>query len=333
MMKGSKKNILETIGNTPIVKLNTITSKVHSEIYVKLEYLNPGGSAKDRIGKSLLEKAIDEGMLRPGGTIIEGTSGNTGIGLAIFASVHHYKCIFVTTDKQSQIKIDTLKAFGAKVIICPTDVKPEDTRSYYSVSKKLSETIPNSFYVDQYNNLNNRLTHYETTAPEIFQQTSGDFDIFMAAVGTGGTITGCGKYFKEKMPHVKIIGVDCEGSVVASFSKTGKLGKVHPYVLEGIGEDFIPSNYDFKQIDDFVVVGDRESFLMTRKLLRFEGIFAGGSAGAAVLGALRYAETLKKPQKILVFLHDSGNRYTSKIYNDRWMISNGYMKDSGEKGS
>lgn len=325
MMKGAKANVLEAIGNTPIVKLSQELTGVDSEIYVKLEYMNPGGSTKDRIGKFMLDQAIKDGTLKPGGTIIEGTSGNTGVGLAMWAAINKYKCIFVLADKQSKEKIDNLRAFGAKVVVCPTNVEPEDPRSYYSVSKQLAQTIPNSWYVDQYNNLNNRETHYSWTAPEIYEQTKGDFDVFMAGIGTGGTITGCGKYFKEKMPHVKIVGVDCEGSIVAHYAKTGEFIEAKPYVLEGVGEDFIPDNYDFKMIDDFVVIGDKESFIMTRKLLKMEGIYAGGSAGAAICGAIKYAKTLDKPKKILVLLHDSGNRYASKIYNDDWMSDNGYL--------
>lgn len=328
MMKGAKENVLKAIGNTPIVKLNYVTKEVESEIYVKLEYMNPGGSTKDRIGSYMLDQALKEGKLKPGGTIIEGTSGNTGVGLAMWAAIHGYKCIFVLADKQSKEKIDNLRAFGAKVVVCPTNVQPEDPRSYYSVSKRLSETIPNSFYVNQYDNLHNRDTHYTWTAPEIYEQTGGDFDVFMAGVGTGGTITGCGKYFKEKMPGVQIVGVDCEGSIIAHFAKTGEMGEAHSYVIEGIGEDFIPQNYDFSVIDDFVVIGDKESFLMTRKLLKYEGIYAGGSAGAAIVGAIKYAKTLKTPKKILILLHDSGNRYASKIYNDDWMSDGGYLDSS-----
>lgn len=328
MMKGTRPNILQAIGGTPIVKLNKVTSEVESEIYVKLEYMNPGGSTKDRIGAYMLDQAVKEGTLKPGGTIIEGTSGNTGVGLAMWAAVHGYKCIFVMADKQSQEKISNLKAFGAKVVVCPTNVEPDDPRSYYSVSKRLSATIPNSFYVNQYDNLHNRDTHYTWTAPEMYEQTGGDFDTFMATVGTGGTISGCGRYFKEKMPNVKIIGIDCEGSIVAEFAKTGKMGQARPYVLEGVGEDFIPENYDFKNIDDWIVIGDKESFLMTRRLLKHEGIYAGGSAGAAIVGAIKYAKTLKKPEKILVLLHDSGNRYASKIYNDDWMSTNNYLDSS-----
>lgn len=327
-MKGAKKNVVDAIGGTPIVKLNSIGKDLSSDFYVKMEFMNPGGSTKDRIGAYMLDQAVKEGTLKKGGTIIEGTSGNTGVGLAMWAAVHGYKCIFVLADKQSKEKIDNLRAFGAKVVVCPTNVQPEDPRSYYSVSKRLSETISNSFYVNQYDNLHNRSTHYNWTAPEMFEQTSGDFDTFMATVGTGGTISGCGKYFKEKMPNVKIIGIDCEGSIVAHYARTGEMGEAKSYVLEGVGEDFIPENYDFENIDDWEIVGDKESFLMTRRLLKEEGIYAGGSAGAALCGAIKYAQKLEKPEKILILLHDSGNRYASKIYNDDWMSDNGYLDSS-----
>lgn len=328
MMKGAKKNILDAIGWTPIVKLNKVTAGVDSEIYVKLEYLNPGGSSKDRIGGYIMDHAIAAGKLKPGGTIIEGTSGNTGVGLAMWAAVNGYKCIFVMADKQSIEKVNNLKAFGAKVVVCPTDVEPEDPRSYYSVSKRLAETIPNSYYVNQYDNLWNRETHIATTGPEIFEQTTGDFDVFMAGVGTGGTITGISMYLKSKMPNLTTVGVDVEGSIVAQFARTGDLSGARSYVIEGIGEDFIPGNYDFKFIDDWVVVGDKESFLMTRALLKQEGIYTGGSGGAAIVGAIKYAKTLKEPKKILVILPDSGNRYSSKIFNDEWMMAKGYIDSS-----
>ena len=327
-MKGSKKNVVDAIGGTPIVKLNSIGKHLESDFYVKMEFMNPGGSTKDRIGAYMLDQAVKEGVLKPGGTIIEGTSGNTGVGLAMWAAVHGYKCIFVLADEQSKEKIDNLRAFGAKVVVCPTNVAPEDPRSYYSVSKRLSETIPNSFYVNQYDNLHNRSTHYNWTAPEMYEQTGGDFDAFVATVGTGGTISGCGRYFKEKMPDVKIVGIDCVGSIVAHYAKTGEMIEAHSYVLEGVGEDFIPENYDFQYIDEWEVIGDKESFLMTRRLLKEEGIYAGGSAGAALCGAIKYAEKLDKPEKILIHLHDSGNRYASKIYNDDWMSDNGYLDSS-----
>jgi cystathionine beta-synthase len=328
MMKGAKANILDAIGGTPIVKLNKVTTGVESEIYVKLEFMNPGGSSKDRIGGFIMDRAVAAGKLKPGGTIIEGTSGNTGVGLAMWAAVNGYKCIFVMADKQSQEKVNNLKAFGAKVVVCPTDVEPDDPRSYYSVSKRLAETIPNSYYVNQYDNLWNRETHVATTGPEIFEQTKGDFDVYMAGVGTGGTITGVSMYLKTKMPHLKTVGVDVEGSIVAQYARTGDLSGARSYVIEGIGEDFIPENYDFKVIDVWVVVGDKESFLMTRALLKQEVIYTGGSGGAAVVGAIKYAKKLKEPKKILVVLPDSGNRYASKIYNDEWMMSKGYIDSS-----
>lgn len=327
-MKGYVNNVLEAIGNTPIVKLDKNFTGVDSEIYVKLEYLNPGGSIKDRIGTYILDMAKKNGLLKPGGTIIEGTSGNTGVGLAMWAALNGYKCIFVLADKQSKEKIDNLRAFGAKVVVCPTNVEPEDPRSYYSVSKRLSETIPNSYYVNQYENLWNRETHFHTTGPEIFKQTNGEFDVFMAGVGTGGTISGTAEYLKSVMPNVKVVGIDCEGSIVAHYAKTGEMIPAHSYVLEGLGEDFIPGNYNFDVIDDWVMIGDKESFLMTRRLLTKQGIYAGGSSGGAVVGAIKYAKTLTEPKKILVILPDSGNRYSSKIFNDDWMSDNGYKESA-----
>ena len=329
-MKGAKSSIIQAIGQTPIVQLSHQFTGVESEIYVKLEYLNPGGSTKDRIGVYMIQQAVQKGLLKEGGTIIEGTSGNTGVGIAIYAALHGYRCLFVMNDKQSTEKQENLKAYGAQVVICPTDVAPEDPRSYYSVSKKLAASIPNSYYVNQYDNLWNRQTHYEFTAPEIHQQTGGEFDVFLAAVGTGGTLSGCGQYFKKHCPHVKVVGVDCHGSIIAHYWKTGELIEGRSYVLEGIGEDFVPENYDFDVIDDFEVVGDKESFLMTRRLLSEQAIYCGGSSGAAVLGAIRYAQKLKSPQKIVILLHDSGNRYSSKIFNNKWMSENNYWKGLSE---
>ncbi len=325
-MKGYQANILEAIGETPIVKLNKVAAGVESSIFVKLEYLNPGGSIKDRIGTHILKKAIARGDLKPGGTIIEGTSGNTGVGLAMFAAIHGYKIIFTVSDKQSQEKMDNLKAFGAEVVVCPTEVAADDPRSYYSVAQRLSEEIPNSYYVNQYFNADNPEAHYTGTGPEIFRQTQGDFDVFMAGVGTGGTISGTGKFLKEKMPNVKVVGVDIEGSILAHYHQTGQIIPAHSYVLEGIGEDIIPSTVNFEVIDEFVIIQDKESFVMTRELLTHEGLYAGGSSGAAVVGALKYAKTLKEPQDILVILPDSGNRYASKIFNDEWMRKGGYEK-------
>lgn len=327
MQKFKNTNIIDAIGNTPIIRLNNVAKEVESEIYVKLEYLNPGGSTKDRMGVYMIEQAVKNGELKPGGTIVECTSGNTGIGILLYAITHNHPCVFVMADKQSQEKINNLKAFGAKVVICPTNVEPEDPRSYYSVAAALSK-LPNSYFVNQYANKYNAECHYKQTGPEIFKQTEGSFDTFMASVGTGGTISGIGKYLKENMDKVKIIGVDCEGSILAHYKKTGEMGVAHSYVLEGMGEDFLPDNVHFDIIDDFEVVGDEESFQMTRRLCLEEGIYAGGSAGAAVVGAIKYAKKLKTPEKILVLLHDLGNRYASKIYNDSWMKEKGYKVNS-----
>lgn len=323
-MNKFNQNVIDVIGNTPIVRLNKVATGVESDIYVKLEYMNPGGSIKERIAKHIIEQAIARGDLKPGGTIVEGTSGNTGVGLAMYAAVHGFKCIFVLPDKQSIEKINNLRAYGAKVVVTPTNVAPEDPRSYYSVAKRIAETTPNSFYANQYYNLDNQEAHVLSTGPEIFEQTGGDFDVFMCGVGTGGTISGTGKYLKTVMPDVKIVGVDIQGSILAPFWKTGEVIEAHGYVLEGIGEDIFPDNLDFSVIDDFVMIDDKESFVMTRRLLTEEGIYAGGSSGAAVVGAIRYAESLETPKKILVILPDSGNRYTGKIYNDQWMKDGGY---------
>lgn len=329
-MKNFDKSVLDAIGNTPIIKLKNVVKDIESEIYVKLEYMNPGGSIKDRIGKYMVEKAIERGDLKPGGTIVEGTSGNTGVGLAMYAAIHGYKAIFVLPDKQSIEKINNLRAFGAKVVVTPTNVEPDDPRSYYSVAKRIAETTPNSFYANQYNNLDNRDTHYYWTGPEIFEQTKGEFDVFMAGIGTGGTITGTGKYLKEKMPHLKVVGIDIEGSILTHYfyTKEFKPEMARPYVLEGIGEDILPDNYDWDVYDDMVMIGDKESFLMTRALLTKEGIYAGGSSGAAIVGAIKYAKQLKEPKRILVILPDSGNRYAGKIFNDDWMRDKGYFDNS-----
>ena len=329
-MNKFNQNILDVIGNTPIVKLNKVGNHVSSDIYVKLEYLNPGGSIKDRMGVYLCQKAVERGVLKPGGTIVESTSGNTGVGIALFAAIHGYNCVFVMADKQSQEKIDNLKAYGAKVIVCPTNVEPEDPRSYYSVAAKLGN-LPNSVFLDQYGNMDNGESHFEITGPEIYKQTNGEFDTFLASVGTGGTISGCSRYLKSKMPNLKTVGVDCEGSILMHYHKTGEICEAKSYVVEGIGEDFLPDNVLFDLIDDFVMVNDKESFLMTRELLTKEGIYAGGSCGSAVVGAIRYAESLDKPERILVILPDSGNRYASKIYNDNWMQKMGYINAENSK--
>lgn len=329
MDKFKNTNIISAIGNTPIIKLNSVAKDVESEIYVKLEYMNPGGSIKDRMGVYMCQEAVKKGDLKPGGTIVECTSGNTGVGVALFANTYGYQCVFVMADKQSQEKIDNLRAFGAKVIVCPTNVEPEDPRSYYSVAAALA-ALPNSFVLNQYANEANALCHYNQTGPEIVEQTNCEFDTFMASVGTGGTISGIGKRLKEHKASMKVVGVDCEGSILAHYKKTGEMGQAHSYVLEGIGEDFLPENVHFDVIDDFVVVADEESFLMTRRLLKEEGIYAGGSCGSAVVGAIRYAKSLKKPEKILTIMVDSGNRYAGKIYNDEWMLSHEYKIETGK---
>lgn len=329
MEKFKNTNIIDAIGSTPIIRLNNVAKHIDSEIYVKLEYMNPGGSTKDRMGVYMIQKAVEKGELKPGGTIVECTSGNTGIGILLYANTHGYKCVFVMADKQSKEKIDTLKAFGAKVVVCPTEVAPEDPRSYYSVAASLAK-LPNSYFVNQYDNEFNRETHYLQTGPEIYNQTEGKFDTFMAPVGTGGTISGVGKYLKEKMDKVNIIGVDCKGSILKHYHETGEMGEAHSYALEGIGEDFIPGNVRFEYIDKFLMVEDEESFHFTRRLAAEEGVFTGGSAGAAVMAAIRYAEKLEKPERILILLHDSGVKYIGKVFNDEWMVSKGYTLDTSK---
>jgi cystathionine beta-synthase len=322
-------NVLGAVGNTPVVKLNRVCSGVNAEVYAKLEFMNPGGSIKDRIGYWLIEDAERSGRLQPGGTIIEGTSGNTGVGLAIAAAIKGYKCIFVLPDKMSEEKILNLRAFGARVVVTPTAVEPEDPKSYYSVSKRLAAETPNSLYVDQYNNLANRASHYANTGPEILAQFP-DIDVLIAGIGTGGTICGTGRFFKEHKPEVEIVAVDVLGSIVYDKFKTGTDVPALTYKIEGIGEDFIPGNYDFEVIDDMVQVKDKESFLMTRELLTREGIYSGVSSGAAVVGANRWiaaqGERLRG-KKVLVILPDSGNRYLSKVYDDAWMREAGFLDE------
>jgi cystathionine beta-synthase len=322
-------NILGAIGNTPIVRLNRVTSGLDAEVYAKLEFMNPGGSIKDRIGYWLIEDAERRGLLKPGGTIIEGTSGNTGVGLAIAAAIKGYQCIFVLPDKMSDEKIMNLRAFGAKVVVTPTAVEPEDPRSYYSVSRRLAEDTPNSHYIDQYNNLANRDCHFNNTGPEILSQMP-DIDVFIAGIGTGGTICGNGQYFRENKPSVEVVAIDPMGSIVYDKFKTGTDVPAHTYIIEGIGEDFIPKNYDFDVIDDMVQVGDKESFLMTRELLVKEGIYSGVSSGSAVVGAIRWIKEQGERlagKKILIMLPDSGNRYLSKVYDDAWMRSAGFLEE------
>jgi len=327
MLKGAKPSILETIGNTPIVRLNQVAKDLESEIYVKLEFLNPGGSIKDRLGLRLIEEAEKEGLLKPGGTVVEATSGNTGMGLAIAAAIKGYKSIFVMPDKMSNEKIQNLRAFGAKVVITPTAVEPKDPRSYYSVAKRIVDETPNSFYANQYHNPDNPKMHYDWTGPEIWQQVGDQIDVIVIGMGTGGTISGVGKYYKEKKPSIKIIGVDPIGSLYYEYFSTGKLGPAHTYLIEGIGEDFLPGTMDFSFVDEVVQVTDKEAYNLTRDMLTKEGIFSGSSSGAAVYGAMKYARALSKPEKILVILPDSGNRYLSKVYNDDWMRENSLMEE------
>jgi len=320
-------NILKTVGNTPVVKLNTFSTKHSVELYAKCEFMNPGGSIKDRIGQWMIEDAEKKGLLKPGGTIIESTSGNTGVGLAIAAAVKGYQCIFTLPDKMSQEKISNLRSFGAKVIVTPTAVEPDDPQSYYSVAKRLEEETPNSFYTNQYNNLSNRECHYQTTGPEVFKQMP-DIDVFIAGIGTGGTICGTGKYLKEKKPSVETVAVDPIGSIVYNYFKTGKMTEAKPYVTEGIGEDFIPDNYDLSLINDIIQVEDKEVHQMTRKILKQEGIYAGVSSGAALCGALKWVDLQGerlKGKKVLIVFPDSGNRYLSKVYNDDWMKDAGFL--------
>ncbi len=322
-----RNNILETIGNTPLVRLNKITSHLPCTVAVKLEYFNPGNSAKDRMALKMVEAAEQSGKLKPGGTIIECTSGNTGMGLALTAIVKGYKCIFTTTDKQSKEKLDILRAMGAEVYVCPTDVAPDDPRSYYSVARQKAKEIPNSFHFNQYDNLANRQAHYETTGPEIWRQTDGKVTHLVVATGTGGTITGTAKYLKEKNPDIKVWAMDPYGSLLTKYFRTGEIdmNEVKPYVTEGIGEDFVPENYDMQYIDAFEQVTDKDAALMTRALAREEGIFCGNSAGTAIKGLLQKGNELKKDDLVVAILHDHGSRYVAKVYNDQWIVDKGFL--------
>lgn len=322
-------NILETIGNTPLVKLNAITKDVKATVLAKIETTNPGNSIKDRMAVKMIEDAEREGKLKPGGTIIEGTSGNTGMGLAMAAIIKGYKCIFTTTDKQSKEKVDALRAFGAEVIVCPTNVEPEDPRSYYSVSSRLEREVPNSWKPNQYDNLSNSKAHYEQTGPEIWKQTEGKITHLVVGVGTGGTISGTGKYLKEQNPAIKVWGIDTYGSVFKKYKETGILDKneIYPYITEGIGEDFLPKNVDFNIIDRFEKVTDKDAALMTREIARKEGIFAGNSAGSALAGLMQLKDELKEDDVVVVIFHDHGSRYMGKMYNEDWLRERGFLTD------
>ncbi len=322
-------SIIETIGNTPLVKLNGVTKGINATILAKVEYFNPGNSMKDRMAIKMVEDAEKDGSLKPGGTIIEGTSGNTGMGLALAAIAKGYKCIFTLADKQSQEKIDILKAVGAEVIVCPTNVSPDDPRSYYSVAKKLNKDIPNSFYPNQYDNLSNTKAHYETTGPEIWEQTEGKITHYAAGVGTGGSMCGVAQYLKEQNDAVVTVGIDTYGSVFKKYKETGEFDdkEVYPYLTEGIGEDILPKNVNFEVIDHFVKVTDKDGAIMTRRLAREEGLFVGWSCGSAVHGALEYARKhLTEKDTMVIILPDHGTRYLGKIYNDNWMRDHGYLE-------
>jgi len=325
-------NILQTIGHTPLVRINAITKGlVEATVLAKVETFNPGNSIKDRMALKMIEDAEASGKLKPGGTIIEGTSGNTGMGLAIAAVVKGYRCIFTTTDKQSKEKVDALQAFGAEVIVCPTDVDPEDPRSYYSVSSRLQREIPNAWKADQYDNRSNVTAHYEQTGPEVWEQVDGRIDHLVVGVGTGGTISGAGRYLKEQNPKLKVWGIDTYGSIFKKYKETGELDKneIYPYITEGIGEDFVPKCVDFDIVDHFEKVTDKDAAIMTRRITREEGIFAGNSAGAAMAGILQLREHFKAGEVVVVIFHDHGSRYLAKMFNDEWMASKGFLETSG----
>ena len=323
------ENILGTIGNTPLVKLNKIVAGVDALVLAKVETFNPGNSVKDRMAVKMIQDAEADGRLKPGGTIIEGTSGNTGMGLALVAIIRGYKLICVISDKQSKEKMDILRAVGAKVVVCPTDVEPTDPRSYYSVSKRLAEETPNSWYVNQYDNLSNSLAHYEQTGPEIWEQTDGKITHFISGVGTGGTISGVGKFLKQKNPNIKIWGIDTYGSVFKKYHETGIFdeNEIYSYITEGIGEDILPKNVDFSLIDGFTKVTDKDAAVYTRKIALEEGIFVGNSAGAAIKGLLQLKEHFKPDDVVVVLFHDSGSRYVGKMFNDDWMRERGFLDE------
>ncbi len=322
------ENILGTIGNTPLVKINKLAEEIDALVLAKYETFNPGNSVKDRMAVKMVEDAEAAGLLKPGGTIIEGTSGNTGMGLALVAIVKGYRMVCVMADKQSKEKIDILRAVGSEVVVCPTDVAPEDPRSYYSTSKRLAEETPNSWYVNQYDNVSNTKAHYETTGPEIWKQTDGKITHFVVGVGTGGTISGVGKYLKEQNPDIKVWGIDTYGSVFKKYHETGIFDEkeIYPYVTEGIGEDILPKNVNFDVIDGFTKVTDKDAAVYTQKLAKEEGMFLGNSAGAAMKGLLQLKEHFKKDDVVVVLFHDHGSRYVGKMFNDDWMRKMGYIE-------
>lgn len=323
-------NILEAIGNTPLVRLNKIGKpEIEAEILLKVEYFNPGNSIKDRIGLNMVEEAERKGFLKPGGTIIEGTSGNTGMGLALAAAVKGYKCIFTTTDKQSKEKIDVLRSLGAEVIVCPTNVSHDDPRSYHEVAVRLSREIPNSHFINQYDNLDNRDSHFKTTGPEIWKQTEGKITHFVTTIGTGGTISGTAEYLKKVNPAIQVLGIDALGSILKKYKETGAkdMNEAYPYLIEGIGQDIIPGNFNFDVIDQIEQVSDKDAALMCRRLAKEEGVFVGYSAGAVVQGVLQLKNQFKKGDVVVVILHDHGSRYINKVFNDDWMRDRGFLKD------
>ena len=333
-MKNVYNNVLEVVGNTPLVRMNSMTEGLKANVYAKVEFVNPGGSVKDRIAMHIIDEAERSGALKPGGTIVEATSGNTGAGLAMVAALRGYKTVFVLPDKQSEEKRAALRAWGARVVVTPTNVEPDDPRSYYKTAERIVEETPNSFYANQYHNPANPEAHYRSTGPELYEQMDGKIDVFIAGAGTGGTLSGVGKYLKEQNPDIQIVAVDPVGSLYYDYFHTGQLTQPHSYLLEGIGEDFLPSTMNFDVVDDVVRVNDHESFVATRRLVAAEGLFCGVSCGAAVAGGLKYLRRNdREGMNAVILLPDNGSRYLSKVYNDKWMEENGFMGESSSMGT